>query len=451
MSASDLRFPASRDYTLHRARVPAVFLPDGAPPEADRDGDGCVLVDIAMADGRVARIVPAAATAPDGALDFGGRQVWPTLVDMHTHLDKGHTVGRTPNPDGSFASARDATIADRIGFWDEADLRRRMSFGLACAEAHGVGAIRTHLDSHDDGPHRDQAATSWGVFRDLRDTWDGRVTMQAVGLVPLDVYATDHARRLADIVASSGGLIGGVTRTSDGVHGAMDGMDALLDRLFGLAKERDLDVDLHVDETNDPAAAALEAVARATLRHGYEGRVTCGHCCSLAVQPLEQAAQTIALMAQAGINIVTLPTVNMYLQDRGGGRTPRWRGVTPVHELIAAGIRVAVAGDNCRDAFYAYGDHDMLDTLRQSIRILHFDHPLDLAPGLAGPAPAAAMRLKDAGTIRVGGPADFIILGCKTLNQMVTRSHADRIVIKAGTPLTATPPSYEELESGAAR
>ena len=65
----------------------------------------------------------------------------------------------------------------------------------------------------------------------------------------------------------------------------------------------------------------------------------------------------------------------MYLQDRTPGRTPRWRGVTVIQEMRRRGIRVAAAGDNCRDSFYAYGDHDVLDTFRQAVRIAHLDHP----------------------------------------------------------------------------
>ena len=133
-----------------------------------------------------------------------------------------------------------------------------------------------------------------------------------------------------------------------------------------------------------PTAATLPFIARAALRHGYKGRVVCGHCCSLAMQSASEVDRTLDLLAQADIAVVTLPTVNMYLQDRQAGRTPRWRGVTVVHEMLRRGIRVAAAGDNCRDSFYAYGDHDVLDTFRQSVRILHFDHPLTQAPALVG-------------------------------------------------------------------
>lgn len=439
--------PEARAYALLRARVPTAFLPGGPPQGAARDGDGCALLDIVIEDGRFGPLRPAGhGPAELPSLDLAGRHAWPRLVDAHTHLDKAHTVARTPNPDGDFPGARDATTEDRTRHWDADDLRRRMAFGLACAEAHGVGAIRTHLDSQDGGPLRDQAATTWAVFREMREAWAGRIVLQGVGLTPIDAYATEYGRRLADLIAESGGLIGGVTRPSGGLHGqASTELDGLLDRLFALAGARDLDVDLHVDETGDPSAASLDAIARATLRHGYEGRVTCGHCCSLAVQPPEQAAATIERVARAGIGIVTLPTVNMYLQDRRRGRTPRWRGVAPVQELIAAGVPVAVAGDNCRDAFYAYGDHDMLDTFRAGVRILHLDHPLDRAPALVGPVPAAIMGLAQAGTIREGGPADLILLAARSLNEVVARPHADRVVVSAGRAVTQGPPPYEGL------
>ncbi|MER2251061.1 cytosine deaminase [Methylorubrum podarium] len=447
--------PEARAFRLRNARVPAAFLTGGVPAGAPLDGDGCALIDIVVADGAFAGLLPAGGS-PEAlpAADLAGRQVWPRLVDAHTHLDKGHTVARTPNPDGDFPGARGATTADRTRYWDAEDLRRRMAFGLACAWAHGTGAIRTHLDSQEsagEGALRDQAATTWAVFREMRTAWAGRIALQGVGLTPIDAYATDYGRRLADLIADSDGLIGGVTRPTGGLHGgALAEIDALLDRLFDLARERNRDVDLHIDETGDPAATSLDAVARATLRHGYEGRVTCGHCCSLALQPDAQAAATIARVAQAGIRIVTLPTVNMYLQDRQRGRTPRWRGVAPVQELMAAGVPVAVAGDNCRDAFYAYGDHDMLDTFRAAVRILHLDHPLAGAPALAGPVPGEMMGLPHAGTIRVGGPADLILLPARSLNEVVARSHAGRIVVVAGRPIAARLPPYEALTGEAA-
>ena len=131
--------------------------------------------------------------------------------------------------------------------------------------------------------------------------------------------------------------------------------------MFALATEYGLDVDFHVDETGDPEAVSLSRIAEAALRNRFEGRILCGHCCSLAMQEQDRAFRTLNLVAEAGIAVVTLPMCNLYLQDRAPGRTPRWRGVTLVHEMRGRGIPVAVASDNCRDPFYGYGDHDMVE------------------------------------------------------------------------------------------
>jgi cytosine deaminase len=213
-----------------------------------------------------------------------------------------------------------------------------------------------------------------------------------------------------------------------------------------LASERGLDVDLHVDESGDPAATALAHVAAAVLRNRFRGRVVCGHCCSLAVQPEEQIRRTLDLCAEAGIAIVTLPTVNLYLQDRSDGRTPRWRGVAPVHEMRHRGIPVAIAGDNCRDPFHAYGDHDMVDTFRQAVRILHLDHPFGDAVAMAGPVPQAIIQAGQLGTIAKGGPARLILFNARTLNELMCRPQSDRLVIDRGRRVSAELPDYCDLD-----
>ena len=439
-----LTIPGDGSYWLRRARVPAPLLK--APVAgAERDQDGALLVDILVDHFRIAAIT--AAGNPNRSelhvVDLDGRQVWPTLVDMHAHLDKGHVVPRTSNADGTFTGARIATGADRTAHWTAEDVERRMEFGLRCAYAHGVSAIRTHLDSYEG-----QVVTTWGVFCRMRERWRDRIALQGVALFPIDLYRTSHGVKVADLVAQSGGILGGVTRGSHEDHSTMlADTEELLDTLFRLAAERGLDVDLHVDESGDEKAASLELVARAILRNKFKGKVVCGHCCSLAIQSDKQIDETIGLCADAGLAIVTLPTVNMYLQDRVAGRTPRWRGVTPVHELRRAGVPVAVAGDNCRDAFYAYGDHDMVDTFRQAVRILHLDHPFEDAPAMASAIPAALIGAGPIGTLAADTPARMILFNARSLNEIVCRPQSDRIVIDRGKPVFEDPPEYHELRN----
>jgi cytosine/creatinine deaminase len=437
-----INWPSTARYWLANARIPACLFGEGVAASLPADNEGVVSADLLVEDGKLTRVARRDDARHDGidVMNLGGRQVWPTLIDIHTHLDKGHTVERSPNVDGSFQNARLAAAADRPN-WTAEDLRRRIDFGLRCGYAHGVSAIRTHIDTY-----HETAERSWRVFCEMREAWRDKIDLQAVALCPIDLLEDEFGDRVASIVGKARGLLGGVTRASIANHGVpLANIDALLDRLFSLAARHDLNVDLHVDETHDPAAATLPVVARAAMRNGYKGRVVCGHCCSLAMQTESDVDRTLDLVAQAEISIVTLPTVNMYLQDRKAGRTPRWRGVTVVQEMLRRGIRVAAAGDNCRDSFYAYGDHDVVDTFRQAVRILHLDHPLSGAPALVATMPAVIGQFANHGRMTVGGPARFIVFNARTINEIVSRPQSDRVIIARGERLRARPPDYSEL------
>src|SRR5258708_964762 len=141
MTFKSIKIPESPTYVLRRARVPARLV-DSHPVDARSHADGSLLLGPHVDRGRVAAITsPTGESSEITSIDLAGRQVWPTLVDAHAHLDKGHIFDRTPNPDGTFAGARDATIEDRVAYWRYDDVYRRMAFGLRCAEAHGGSAI----------------------------------------------------------------------------------------------------------------------------------------------------------------------------------------------------------------------------------------------------------------------------------------------------------------------
>ena len=97
--------------------------------------------------------------------------------------------------------------------------------------------------------------------------------------------------------------------------------------------------------------------------------------------------------------IVGRPLWNVYVQDREPGRKRRWGGGTRWQEMQAGGVSVSLASDNTRDPFYAYGDLDMVEVMREATRILHLDHPYGDWPLSVGARPAAAMGLQGAGPV----------------------------------------------------
>ncbi|MEO1133502.1 MAG: amidohydrolase family protein, partial [Cyanobacteria bacterium J06639_1] len=209
------------------------------------------------------------------------------------------------------------------------------------------------------------------------------------------------------------------------------------------------------------ADITLRYVAEKAIARHFPGAIVCGHCCSLAVQSAEVAAETIARVREAGIGIVSLPLCNMYLQDRQQAAsqaiwpdeaaiapqlTPRWRGVTLLHELKQQGIPVAVANDNCRDPFHGFGDGDMFEVFAQSAKTAHFDMPYGNWPQSVTTTPARLMGLPDFGAIAPGRPADLVLFRGRSFSELLARPQSDRVVLRQGKAIDPTLPDYSELD-----
>jgi cytosine deaminase len=429
--------PNAVRYRLTNATVPACLVEGAALAP---DANGLARADLTIDGATLAAIRLAGAPDPDGAalpaLDLDRGMVWPAFIEAHTHLDKGHIWPRSPNPDGSFDGALTTVRADKVAHWSAADVRARMEFSLRCAFAHGTRLIRTHIDS-DPSQYR----ISWPVFAAMRAEWAGRIELQGTALTGIDWMLDDgYFDDLSRTVRAHGGMLGAVTYM-------VPGIETGIDRMFRHAIEHGLDLDFHADETGDPEVRSLAMIAEAAIRHRYRGRVLVGHCCSLARQPDDVIDRTLDRIAEAGLAIVSLPMCNMYLQDRRAGATPRWRGVTLLHEMKARGIPVMVASDNTRDPFYAYGDLDALEVYAQATRILHLDHPVGDWPKAVTATPAEVLGRPEFGRLAAGGGADLVLLRARSWTEMLSRPQADRIVIRAGHAIDTTLPDYRELDA----
>ncbi|MEM7672255.1 MAG: cytosine deaminase [Verrucomicrobiota bacterium] len=436
-----------------RAKVPTACLPGTLVSNVDYDADldPALTVDIWVVDRTIAKVTLSESEPVDSGVkvvDLGGHFVWPGMVDAHMHLDKAHTWNRAPNRRGEFWDAIELLTADKE-HWSEEDVYRRANYTLECAWQHGVSAIRTHLDTS-----ADFGASSHHVIAKLRSEWADRIAIQTVCLTGVEDFVDlGFADQMGQLLVETGGTaIGGMPQMSDT-------LDAELDALFETAKRFQLPVDLHVDESGDPSAECLKHVALAVMRNEFTLPVTCGHCCSLAVQSPERQKATLKLVAEAGIHVISLPMCNLFLQDRmrenkerqealgiEGPGTPFWRGITLVQELQQSGVLVAAASDNVRDAFYAFGDGDTFESYITMLRAGHLDLCLEQSPAFVTTHAADIMGLDQVGRIESGAVANLVVFdGIKNFSQLLSRTGASRTRIFGKDMWSRALPDYPDF------
>jgi len=451
-STADAIIPSEGPYWLTHARVPVSML-GGGKWQDHADFEGLVTCNIELrADGMFGQIHvdhggPGYARESVGVLEnhsgdigvehssvnLAGRVVMTRFAEVHAHIDKTQTWERAPNRDGSFAGAKAGAKSDRTEPWSFEDAYRRMQFALECAYAHGTRSIRTHIDSQ-----RKRTKPSWQVFDTLRREWAGRITLQGVISLGAAKIMGAYGDKVADLAAEYGASLGPVIYNGKN-------QQAEIERSFELARSRGLALDFHVDETLDPSANGLEVIAKTAIKTGFPYPVNCGHACSLSMKKPAEIDRILNRVREAGISIVGLPMTNLYLQDRVNETGPQFRAMTPVRRAVEAGVRVAVGGDNCRDAFHPYGDYDMMEVLREAMRLGHLDNPAGRYCALAGYDAEKIMGLDEPAMIAEGHMADMVIFQANSLSQLFTRLGAARRIINQGREIYPILPDLWDL------
>lgn len=363
-----------------------------------RDGAWDVVLDA----GRIAALTPSAAP-PSGQLAL------PAFHEPHTHADRAFApIPRPPrNLGDAIAMAEDLRTRSTA---EEVQARAQRLLGRAAA--HGAVRLRTHVDhSPLDGGLRDRRAVR-AAEAALGDAGPS-VEIVAFATRELDPVADESRRALAAALEDGADVLGAFVAVNADPPASLD---ALLD----LARETGAPVDVHLDEHTDPEASWLEHLAGATIARGLEGRVTAGHCCALSTLDDGRARRVVEKVAAAGITVIALPALNLYLQDRAVG-TPRRRGVTLIHELLAAGATVRFGSDNVRDPFYPYGDADPLETAWLASLAAHLDDSAQLLSGVCGGRSA----------VEPGDPAELVLVPADSLQDALSRRPGGREVIRA--------------------
>jgi cytosine deaminase len=368
-------------------------------------------------------------SAPPGneVYELAGRTISPAFADIHTHMDKAYNSGLIRNVSGTLGEAI-GNFAGMVNSFSEEDFYRRGKMMLDQALVNGVLYLRSHIT----------ISASIGL-RAIEAV--ARLKKDYGGLLDLEIIAfpgdkpEGMGKEVRELTLRSFGIGAGIV---GGTPNRYHDERRFIDDLFEIAKETGRDLDLHIDEKDEPVALSLEYLADKTIQEGYQGRVTAGHCCSLSAVPHTDAERIIGKVKEAGITIVTLPSCNLYLigrQDRGLIR----RGPTRVQEFLDAGVNVALSSDNIRDPFRPFGNADILEETLLAAQVFRMDTPSRLMEGyrMATSNPAKTLKIKGYG-LKEGDRANLVVLDAPSVPEAILGQSDKMYVVSRGKIIVKT-------------
>ncbi|GIV81982.1 MAG: cytosine deaminase [Anaerolineae bacterium] len=391
----------------------------------DRTGER---VDVGIADGLIVAVAPEGIGPGARELDAGGALISPALIEPHFHLENA-LLWDVPNRSGTLEEAIRVYAAIKRDMPAD-DIMRRASAALREAVANGVLWLRCHVDIDRAAGLRilDAILAVRERFRDLID-------VQVIAF-PQHGMARDPA--VVDLMWAAmergADLVGGMP------HGERDMDDAArqIEIAFEIARHYDADIDMHIDETDNPYWHSLEPLAEQTIANGYQGRVTAGHCCAMAAWDDAMAARIIGKVRQADVHVITNAPINLLLEGRHDSQPVR-RGIARVKELLAAGVNVTCGQDDVQNMFYPYGRMDPLEVALITAHAAHLAAPDEIQAAFDMPRYHAARMLRlPAYGVEPGAPADLVLLDAASPVDALRRHSPQRTVIRRGQVLVRT-------------
>jgi len=388
-------------------------------------GDGR-LVDLHIVDGSVSAVTesgtPVAAGTPRE--DLAGWLLLGAMAEPHAHLDKALTAEQVPNPGGDLMGAIDAWMtAASAGLFTPEDIANRATDALELLLANGATAVRTHVNVG-------AGAEALRAVREARSRMDGLLDVQIVALTSNPITGPEgreNRRALAVALEVGVDLIGGCP------HLDPDGTTLMSDA-FAAASDAGIGLDLHVDEVLDPEVLYLRELARMVTDGGFAHPVTASHCVTLGLQSPEVQAAVSRQVADAGVNVVTLPQTNLFLQGRNHP-TATPRGLTAMDALRQAGALVCAGADNVQDPFNLVGRSDPLET---AALLVMAGHRLpDEAFRMIGANARACLGLPSAEPV-VGAVADLVAIDAPSVRGAIADAPMARKVFHRGKLVAAT-------------
>jgi cytosine deaminase len=398
--------------------------------------DGRTGIDIAVAGDRIVAVAAGLAGEARQTIDATGRLASPPFVDSHFHMDSTLSLGQ-PRLNQS------GTLLEGIALWGELKpqltvdaIKARARALCHWAIARGTLAIRSHVDISDD------RLLAVDALLDIRAEMKPYLDLQLVAFPQDGFYRhAASAANLARALDRGVDVVGGIPHFERTMAEGAASIRALCE----LAAKRGLPVDMHCDESDDPLSRHIETLTFETKRLGLDGRVTGSHLTSMHSMDNYYVSKLIPLMAEARVNAVANPLINITLQGRHDNY-PKRRGMTRVKELMAAGITVAFGHDCVMDPWYSLGSHDMIEVAHMGLHVGQMTGTTEMRRCFDAVTSngAAVLELEGYG-IAPGCRADIVVLQAEDAIEALRLRPTRLYVIRGGRVIAEAPPAVSRL------
>ena len=382
------------------------------------------LWDIGVEKGKIKAIANHLETKAAEEIDANGKLTVPSFIDPHIHLDKVNIVEVVrPNVTGTLKEAIEI-IWDKKARYTIEDIVERAGDVIRRGVLNGTTRMRTHVDVDTIGGLKplEGVIAAKNKFKDIMD-------IETIAFPQEGIIKDPGCEKLMwEAMGMGADIVGGMPANEN----TPDDSRKHVEICFDIAEKYNADVDMHVDETDDPFYRTLEILADETIKRGWQGRVTAGHTCALAAYDDHYAGYVIEKVKKAGINMITNPVTNLVLQGRND-KQPIRRGITRVKELLAAGVTVSFGQDCVKDTFYPFGSADMLQVALVTAHAaqMTLPHEIEKVFDMITCDAAKILRLENYG-LEEGKDADIVILDALTINDAIRLQPSRLYVIKGG-------------------